>query len=45
MNPLEIDLTVLGSLRHTFVLCCNTTALSCEGDWSGVLQEIPQRIR
>jgi len=27
INPLEIDLTVIGSLRHTFVSSCDTTAL------------------
>jgi len=28
MNPLEVDLTVIGFLRHTFVSCCNTIALT-----------------
>jgi len=27
-NPLEVDLTVIGSLRRAFVLRCNTTALT-----------------
>jgi len=27
MNPLEVDLTIIGSLRYTFVSRCDTTAL------------------
>jgi len=27
-NPLEVDLTVIGSLRRTFVSCHDTTALT-----------------
>jgi len=27
-NPLKVALTVIGSLRHVFVSCCDTTALT-----------------
>jgi len=27
-DPLELDLTVIGSLRHVFVSRCDTTALT-----------------
>jgi len=27
-NPLEVDLTIIGSLRHVFVSCYDTTALT-----------------